>query len=94
MPPPNRPDRSVYQAPVQHQAGSQGLCLYFGPAGQRCSRPALPGGFCERHRPELAVEDTPPSTPRRAIAILTALAALWPVLSTLLRELFRWLHRH
>ncbi len=29
----------------------QGPCLYFGPQGQRCSRPALANGFCARHTP-------------------------------------------
>jgi hypothetical protein len=29
----------------------QGPCLYFGPRGQRCSRPALANGFCARHMP-------------------------------------------
>jgi hypothetical protein len=29
----------------------QGPCLYFGPQGQRCSRPALANGFCARHMP-------------------------------------------
>jgi hypothetical protein len=29
----------------------QGPCLYFGPQGQRCSRPAIGNGFCARHTP-------------------------------------------
>jgi len=29
----------------------QGPCLYFGPQGQRCSRPAIASGFCARHMP-------------------------------------------
>jgi hypothetical protein len=29
----------------------QGPCLYFGPQGQRCSRPAIANGFCARHMP-------------------------------------------
>lgn len=29
----------------------QGPCLYFGPQGQRCSRPAIANGFCARHTP-------------------------------------------
>src|SRR5271157_6011556 len=29
----------------------QGPCLYFGPQGQRCSRPAIANGFCARHKP-------------------------------------------
>jgi hypothetical protein len=29
----------------------QGPCLYFGPQGQRCNRPAIANGFCARHMP-------------------------------------------
>jgi hypothetical protein len=31
--------------------GDQGPCLYFGPQGQRCDRPAIANGFCGRHLP-------------------------------------------
>lgn len=27
-----------------------GVCLYFGPMGERCERAAMEGGFCARHR--------------------------------------------
>jgi hypothetical protein len=30
----------------------QGPCLYLGPQGQRCDRPAIANGFCARHLPE------------------------------------------
>lgn len=33
-------------------SGDQGPCLYFGPQGQRCDRPAIANGFCARHLPE------------------------------------------
>jgi hypothetical protein len=32
-------------------SGDQGPCLYFGPQGQRCDRPAIANGFCRRHLP-------------------------------------------
>jgi len=32
-------------------SGDQGPCLYFGPQGQRCDRPAIANGFCPRHLP-------------------------------------------
>jgi hypothetical protein len=32
-------------------SGDQGPCLYFGPQGQRCDRPAIANGFCARHLP-------------------------------------------
>jgi len=32
-------------------SADQGPCLYFGPQGQRCDRPAIANGFCARHLP-------------------------------------------
>jgi hypothetical protein len=32
-------------------SGDQGPCLYFGPQGQRCDRPAIANNFCARHLP-------------------------------------------
>jgi hypothetical protein len=88
----------------------QGPCLYFGPQGQRCSRPAIANGFCARHMPaQLGQPATPAaasytrpgaaplgSRPRgRIIAIGIAIfAALWPVVADLLREIIRWIHAH
>ena len=74
--------------------GKYGTCLHFGPAGERCTRLALEGGFCERHR----LGATPPAvfaiTPKRVVAIVAALAAFWPVLAGLVREFIRWIHAH
>lgn len=67
-------------------------CLYIGPAGQRCNRPALTDGFCAKHRLGSPAVDEPESTfAKRAIAIITVLVALWPVLADLIRELIRLL---
>jgi hypothetical protein len=71
----------------------QGPCLYLGPQGQRCNNPALAGGFCARHRPGGASAASR-SIPRVAAAGIGILAAMWPVLADLLRELFRWIHSH
>jgi hypothetical protein len=74
-------------------SGDLGPCLYLGPAGQRCSRRALEGGFCARHQPEarrfagLSVAQIS----RRAVAIFGLLAVLWPVLADVIRELIRLL---
>jgi len=42
-----------YGAPPadRKSSGDQGPCLYFGPQGQRCDRPAIANGFCARHLP-------------------------------------------
>jgi hypothetical protein len=67
-----------------------GPCLYLGPAGQRCSRRANEGGFCELHRLGAKPVAGVATNPRRAIAILAALAALLPWLTDLVRELLRF----
>src|ERR1700678_3685890 len=75
--------------------GSQRPCLYFGPQGQRCSRPALAGGFCSRHQP--GTEGGKPasrSLPRIAAAGIGILAALWPIIFDILRVIARWIHAH
>ena len=88
----------------------QGPCLYFGPQGQRCSRPALANGFCARHMPAQLGESANPSAASyarpggaalgsrplaRIVAIGVAIfAALWPIVADLLREIIRWIHAH
>jgi hypothetical protein len=73
---------------------SQGSCLYFGPAGQRCDRPAIKEGFCARHQPGAASEAARTPLPRRVVAILTLLAAMWPLVADLVRQVIRWIHLH
>jgi len=88
----------------------QGPCLYFGPQGQRCSRPAIANGFCARHMPAQLGESANPSAASyarpggaalgsrplaRIVAIGVAIfAALWPIVADLLREIIRWIHAH
>lgn len=73
------------------KATAGGPCLYLGPAGQRCNRAALASGFCRRH--SSAPVDQAVSTPavKRALAVIGALAVLWPVIADLLHELLRLL---
>jgi Family of unknown function (DUF5763) len=80
----------------------QGPCVYLGPQGQRCSRPAIANGFCGQHRP------APPARPGAAptaagrkspiaAAVFFAIALLenfWPAISDLFREIIRWIHAH
>src|SRR5271167_2648316 len=91
-------------------SNDQGPCLYFGPQGQRCSRPAVSNGFCGRHMPAQLGESANPGAPSyarpggaalgsrplaRIVAIGIAIfAALWPIVADLLREIIRWIHAH
>ncbi|MGA7916628.1 MAG: hypothetical protein WCA00_15450 [Candidatus Acidiferrales bacterium] len=72
---------------------NQGPCLYLGPKGQRCGNPAVAGGFCARHQPD-APKAATRGVPRVVAAGIGILAAMWPVLADLLREVLRWIHSH
>ena len=87
-------------------SSDQGPCLYFGPQGQRCSRPAVANGFCATHLPaqprqtgQPDVVTAPSSRQKSRIVafVLFAVAMLqsfWPAISDLIREIIRWLHAH
>jgi len=78
--------------------GKWGTCLYLGPGGERCGRPALATGYCARHQGGVAAPtDTASATLKRKRtlgAIVGLIGVLWPILASLFRELFRWLHSH
>lgn len=94
------PPEQEFVAPkdAKHTQVSFGNCLYFGPAGQRCSDRATATGFCPRHRPNTPSVDgtyailptTPILTPKRIGVIFTILALLWPVIADVVRELIRF----
>lgn len=82
------------------RAGDFGPCLYFGPRGERCTRPALEGGFCARHahssqkttgEPEEESGIAPVLTPKRLGALIAAAAALWPFVADVVKEILRHL---
>lgn len=76
------------------QAASQPLCLYFGPGGERCYSPALADGFCPRHQLNpagTAQQDQARSRKKKAAATIGIIAALWPILEELVRQIFRLL---
>jgi hypothetical protein len=79
-------DRANPAARVAH-----GPCLYLGPQGQRCDRPALEDGFCAIHSQD-AVVPGPGIWFRRLAALLVAAAILWPIIEALLEELSHWRH--
>ena len=86
---------SAQSAPTRSQQPDFGPCLYFGPAGQRCDRRALEGGFCSRHQPaDLAGATRSISIPqvtKRTLGAAGILAVLWPILADLIREIIRLL---
>ena len=88
------PDFSEGEAQAPLPAADLGPCLYLGPAGQRCDRRALEGGFCARHQPDTGLLRglSVPQISRRSVAVFGLLAVLWPVLADLIRELIRLLH--
>lgn len=69
----------------------QGPCLYLGPGGERCERPAVGGGFCAAHRAHMP--KTFDAHPVRFWAAAGTIAALlWPYLEFVVREIIRWAH--
>jgi hypothetical protein len=75
--------------------GPQGPCLYLGPQGQRCARPAIEGGFCARHQPG-AIKPAPGrrGLPQIVGAGIGILAAMWPIIFDVVRAILRWIHSH
>ena len=74
-------------------AKNWGPCLYLGPSGQRCAKPALEGGFCAVHSPGAGVAITP--NRRRVLAVVAAIIGiLWPYVDDVVREIIRWMHSH
>jgi hypothetical protein len=76
------------------QSNTRPLCLYLGPGGGRCYRPALDNGFCTRHQPNQspsALRDESRARTKKAAATVGIVAALWPLIEELLRQLFRLL---
>lgn len=74
-------------------ASDQGLCLYLGPAGQRCHRRAVKGGFCALHLPGAAAIKGKLGKPSKIIAAIAGLlGVLWPYIYDFLHELFRLFH--
>lgn len=69
-----------------------GPCLYLGPAGQRCYRPAVKGGFCALHQPGAAAIRKVGKPAKWLAAIGGIVGVLWPYIYDFLHELFRIFH--
>lgn len=86
------PDQPVFSQIPNVQVANRPLCLYLGPAGERCYRPALDSGFCPSHQPNgspSAARDQSRSRKKKAAATVGIIAAMWPLIEELLRQLFR-----
>ncbi len=68
-----------------------GPCLYIGPAGQRCNCPAGESGFCSKHGVNQQDDTSSSLHVKRGLAVIGVLAALWPFIAELVRELLRLL---
>ena len=69
----------------------QGACLYLGPNGQRCARPAIEGGFCTVHGPH-PTQAAASNRTRILAAVVAIIGILWPYVDDLVREIIRWMH--
>jgi len=68
------------------ELSGQGPCLYLGPGGERCHRPARTSGFCMAHEAKKRT-----TNPVRVWAAAAAIAALlWPYLEIVVREVIGW----
>jgi hypothetical protein len=88
------PDISTSQTSANSvAAGNWGPCLYLGPSGQRCAKPALEGGFCAVH--SHGSEAAGPPNRKRVLAAVAAITGiLWPYVDDVVREIIRWMHSH
>lgn len=86
--------RSVALPGEPARKGSQGPCLYFGPKGQRCSRPALEAGYCATHQANGAAGISARSYSRVLAATIALILIVWPYISDLVRDLLHWLASH
>jgi len=87
VPPELEAEESSPAGPV----ASGGPCLYLGPRGERCSRPALEGGYCARHGGSPAASSPVRSYTRVLAATLALIMLVWPYISDLVRDLLHWL---
>lgn len=70
----------------------QGPCLYLGPAGQRCNKRAVAGGFCAAHQPGATTRANTAKRSKVVAAIVGILGALWPYIYDFVHALLRMFH--
>jgi hypothetical protein len=77
---------------AQASEADQGPCLYLGPAGQRCGRRAVTGGFCAVHMPGATAGARIGKPSKWLAAIAGILGVLWPYIYDFVHELIRLFH--
>jgi hypothetical protein len=85
-------DFPALSEPIQEGGREPGPCLYFGPGGQRCSRPSLDGSFCASHGTRGGVKAAMRDYGRVLAATVAIVALLWPYLHDVVREILQWLY--
>ena len=91
LPLPENPTSQTSANPAT--ATNWGPCLYLGPSGQRCAKPAIEGGFCAVHSPASGAAITP-NRKRVLAAVAAIIGILWPYVDDVVREIIRWMHSH
>jgi hypothetical protein len=79
-------------APAAPTTADQGPCLYLGPAGQRCYRRAVKGGFCALHQLDATVRAKIGKPSKIAAAVTGIVGVLWPYIYDFVHQLIRLLH--
>lgn len=79
-------------APRLIDTTDQGPCLYLGPAGERCSRHAVKGGFCELHQPGAQARAKLGKRSKIVAAIAGLLGVLWPYIYDFVHQLIRLIY--
>jgi hypothetical protein len=80
-----------FDAKPASAGGPQGPCLYLGPGGERCARPAIEGGYCQKHHADSSFRDSARPYARVLVASVALVILVWPYISDLVRDLIRWL---
>ena len=85
-----QPLESSEELAVQPENRSRnGPCLYLGPAGERCAKTALEGGYCAKHHPDPSLQDPGRSYGRVVVAAVALVAIAWPYIADVVRALLR-----
>jgi hypothetical protein len=88
--PPEGLEAAGNPAPTENRV-AQGPCLYLGPAGERCSRPALEGGYCAKHHSDPDLRGPGRSYTRVLVATAALVIIIWPYIADLVRDVMSWL---
>ena len=88
---PSEEDWLEENAPPKSKTTGQGPCLYLGARGERCTRPALAGGYCAKHHADPELRSPGRNYTRVLVASVALILVVWPYLADALRDLAQWL---